>query len=121
MANNVFVPGIIPFNYNDPFNEHETITNIVPSDLIPPNTNKLNFQWGKETFKYAYIFLDTINSKAYENDNEVHSWVNKARKIQEEIKNLGYNESVKHICDLLKQKGQRLPNSSNFATNLNDM
>ena len=47
MDNNVFVPGILPFNYNDHFNKHKTITNIVPSDLVPPNTNKLNFQWGK--------------------------------------------------------------------------
>ncbi len=65
MANNVFVPGIIPFNYNDPFNEQKTITNIVPRDLIPPNTNKLNFQWGKETFKYAYIFLSDLQFRKF--------------------------------------------------------
>ena len=121
MANNVLVPDIPPFNSNDHFNENETLTYLVPSDLIPPNTRKLTIQWGQEIFKYEHIFLDSINSNAYENMEEVHHWLAKAREIQEELKNLGYNESVKHICELLRQKGQRLPNSNSFATNLYDV
>ena len=120
--NNIFVP-IIPYlNSNDHLNKHKTITNIVPSNIIPPTTNKVNFQWGKQTFKYEQIFLDNIKSKAYENMEEVHSWLMKVNRIiQEELNNFGYSELVKHICDLLRQKGQRLPNSSNFATNFNDI
>ena len=93
----------------------------VPFDLIPVNITKITLEWAKKTFKYAYIFVNHIVKTGFDNEEELTTWIDRAKDLQEEIREYGYNETVKYICNCMKERGQTLPNSTNYPANLHDM
>ena len=95
----------------------------VPSNLIPVQANKITVEWAKNTFRYAHIFVPNINSHAYENDedSQLVLWKNKAREIQEEIKSLGVTQTMKYICNDMKNRHCTIPNTGANPTNLGDI
>ena len=91
-----------------------TLNYSVPSNLIPVQANQITNEWAKETFKFAHIFVDDINTRAYNEDTDTHLdlWKAKARQIQEELKARGIEVTITYICNDMKNKNIAFTNTS---------
>lgn len=128
ITNDVVAPNISSFGPGDINVANDTITHpvpgnleFVPFDLIPVNMSYITLEWARRTFKYAYIFVKQIVKTGFENEQQLTSWMDKAKNIREELRDYGRNETVKYICRGMKERGHMLPNSTNYPTNLHDL
>jgi len=116
------IPELPPFDFNElSVDNINIIENAVPHDLIPTNATQFTSQWATDTFKYAHIFVSSIVGWVFQNEEELHLWIAKARELSEELKAFGFAATVNYICKDMENRGITLPDSNNCPKNYNDI
>ena len=116
------IPELPPLDFNElSVDNINIIENAVPHDLIPTNATQFTHQWANETFKYAHIFVSSIVGWVFQNEEELHLWIAKARELSEELKAFGFAVTVNYICKDMENRGITLPDSNNCPKNYNDI
>ena len=111
----------IPANPTLPNELNNTLTNRVPSNLIPTTYKSMTDEWSKQTYKYFHCFDQSILTVAYADTKDLELWKKAALEIQCEIKRFGVTETVKRICANMEKRGIKLPKSSNTPTCIDDV
>ena len=68
----------------------------VPPNLIPTDSKSINYDWAKNTFRYAYLFIRNFSSKDCGENETIQEWIDKALELQAELRELGVAKVMKN-------------------------
>ena len=91
------------FPINSPWVRKGEKYNVIPRDLLPKTTSKIDINWSRNTFKYFSCFDPTVESKIISDEDDLRSWQTFAIKLMNDLKNLGLAEARNEIVRVAKQ------------------
>ena len=72
----------------------------IPMDLFPVYDKKLTNEWARNTYEWRYLFDDECKSLRARTDEDIVSWLIKAKEIREELQNIGISHGQKQVLYL---------------------
>ena len=109
-----------------PFGTQEFVTQgpelrSVPFNLLPTDSRSLDNDWAEKTFRYAYLFGRQFGTSAWENNNNLQAWIDKALQLQQELRELGVQKAHAKVVMVFREYNITLPDSNQLPTNIDDI
>ena len=111
---------LIPYGTQE-FVPKEPELRLVPFNLIPTDAKSLNNDWAEKTFRFAYLFGRQFGSSAWDNENNLQAWIDKALQLQLELRELGVQKAHEKVVMVFREYNIKLPNSNQLPTNMDDV
>ena len=86
---------------------------LVPIDLLPVETKKLDLPWAEKTFCYAKFFSTSFTSDEHIYEQELQAWIDKATALQNELKETGVLKAHEKIVETFHKYDVCMPGTTN--------
>ena len=93
----------------------------VPPNLIPTDSKSINYDWAKNTFRYAYLFIRNFSSKDWGENETIQVWIDKALELQTELRELDVAKANEKIISIFREYNICMPGTTQRPTNIDDI